>query len=336
MKDHENSRKTNRREFIQKSIAGASALAMGTGMLAKSTPWEETGIPNRPLGDTGEKVSMITLGGWHIGAVSDKSEAIRIMHTAIGEGVTFFDNSWDYHGGGSEEIMGKALAQDGMRKKVFLMTKVCDRNYESAKKMLDDSLRRLKTDYIDLWQYHEIGRDYDAEWIFERGGFRAAMEAQEAGKIRYIGFTGHKDPKFHLQMLDMPYKWATVQMPINILDANYRSFQKLVMPVCIDQGTGVLGMKALGGGSPGGIPTRLGVTAEVCRRYALSLPISSLVCGMRSMKDLKQDIAIARNFKPMTEQEMMDITNQVKEEALTGNHEGFKSTSNFDGPHHRG
>jgi len=332
----EKSKATTRREFIQKSLLGASALAIGGDILAKTTPWQETGIPTRPLGNTGVNVPIICLGGWHIGAVRDQQEAIRIMHTAIGEGVTFFDNSWDYHGGGSEEVMGKALAQDGRRKQVFLMTKVCDRDYKGCMKMLDDSLRRLKTDYIDLWQFHEIGRDFDAEWIFEKGGFRAAMEAQKAGKVRFVGFTGHKDPKHHLSMLERSYNWASSQMPINILDANYRSFQKEVLPVCLNQGTGVLGMKALGGGSPAILPTRIGVSAVDCRRYALSLPISSLVCGMKSMEELKQDVGLARGFKPMSEAEMKELTDRTKKYAIGGRNEGFKSTSNFDGPHHRG
>jgi len=336
MKEKSESRKTSRREFIQKTVLGASAVAISSSFLAKTTSWQQTGIPNRPLGKTGVNVPIIALGGWHIGAMGDQKEATRIMHTAIDEGVTFFDNSWDYHAGGSEELMGKALAQDGLRKKVFLMTKVCDRDYEGCMKMLEDSLRRLKTDHIDLWQFHEIGRDYDAEWIFEKGGFRAAMEAQKAGKVRFIGFTGHKDPRHHLSMLDRPYTWASSQMPINILDANYRSFQNEVVPVCLEKGVGVLGMKALGSGTPATIPTKTGVSAESCRRYALSLPISSLVCGMQSMKDLRQDIGVARDFKPMSKDEMKQVTDRVMEMAQTGRYEGFKSTSNFDGPHHRG
>ena len=337
MNKESTSGKSNRREFLQKTVVGASALALGNNLLAKTTSWQETGIPTRPLGKTGENVAIICLGGWHIGSVPDEKEAFRIMHSAIDEGVNFFDNSWDYHEGGSEEVMGKALAMDGLRKKVFLMTKVCDRDYEGCMKMLDDSLRRLKTDYVDLWQFHEIGRDYDPEWIFEKGGFRAAMEAQKAGKVRFVGFTGHKDPRHHLNMLDKPYSWATAQMPINILDANYRSFQKLVVPVCLEKGVGVLGMKALGGGSPAGIITKqTGVPATTCRRYALSLPISSLVCGIRSMDDLNQDVSMARGFKPMSQEEMNELTDQVMEFAKDGKYEGFKTTSDFEGPPHRG
>ncbi len=329
--------KSNRREFLQKTVVGASALALGNTLLAKTTPWQETGIPTRPLGKTGESVSIICLGGWHIGAVYDEKEAFRIMHRAIDEGVNFFDNSWDYHAGGSEEVMGKGLAIDGLRDKVFLMTKVCDRDYEGCMKMLEDSLRRLKTDHIDLWQFHEIGRDYDPEWIFEKGGFKAAMEAQKAGKVRYVGFTGHKDPKHHLNMLAKPYTWATSQMPINILDANYRSFQKLVLPECLKKGTGVLGMKALGGGGETGIITaQTGVPAPTCRRYALSLPISSLVCGIKSMEDLMQDVSMARSFKPMSKAEMIELEDQVKDFAKDGKYEGFKTTSDFEGPPHRG
>lgn len=325
--------KSTRREFLQKTAVGVSALAIGADLLAKTTPWQQTGVPTRPLGRTGENVSIICLGGWHIGAVGNENEATRIMHTAIDEGLTFFDNAWDYHNGGSEELMGKALAQDNLRKKVFLMTKNCDRDYEGSMKMLEDSLKRLKTDYIDLWQFHEMVYDNDPDWVFEKGGMRAAIEAQKAGKVRYIGFTGHKDPLIHLKMLNKPFDWDTSQMPINIMDAHYRSFQNEVVPVCLEKNVGVIGMKALGGG--GIIPNKTGISAEVCRRYALSLPISSLVCGIQSMDNLKQDIAIARDFTLMNETEIRDVLAKVKDVAGDGRYELFKSSKNFDGPYHR-
>ncbi len=176
------------------------------------------------------KVSMICLGGWHIGDVKDKKEAIKIMHAAIDEGLTFFDNAWDYHDGGSEEIMGKALAQDGKRKKVFLMTKNCARDASGTRKHLEDSLRRLKTDVIDLWQFHEINYDNDPEWIVEKGALAEALKAQKEGKVRFIGFTGHKSPHIHQIMLDN-HPWDTVQMPINICDYFYRSFAKEIVPM---------------------------------------------------------------------------------------------------------
>lgn len=329
--------KQSRRTFLKKATGAASAMMLGSELLASTSAWEETGLPTRPLGNTGERVSIICLGGWHIGAVADKQEAIRIMHTAIGEGLTFFDNAWDYHDGGSEEIMGDAL-QGGKRKEVFLMTKNCDRDYAGSLARLEDSLRRLKTDYIDLWQFHEMVYDNDPDWVFDKGGLKAAMEAQRAGKVRYIGFTGHKDPRIHLKMLDKPYSWASAQMPINIMDAYYRSFQKEVVPVCLQKGVGVIGMKSLGGGGgpmSGIIPNGTGIPAEDCIRYALSQPVASLVCGIRTMEELQQDIRIARDFSPMTEAQQAELLGKIKDVAGDGRFELFKSTKNFDGTYHR-
>ena len=318
---------------MKKTTIGASAMTIGSNLIASTTGWEETGLPTRPLGKTGENVSIICLGGWHIGTIKDHNESIKIMHKAIDEGLTFFDNAWDYHDGGSEELMGKAL-QNGMREKVFLMTKNCERDYEGSMSNLDDSLRRMKTDYIDLWQFHEIVYDNDPDWVFEKGGLKAALEAQKAGKVRYIGFTGHKDPRIHLKMIGKPYDWATAQMPINIMDAHFRSFQKEVVPVCLQKGIGVLGMKSLGGGT-GAIPAGTRIPAEDCIRYALSQSVSSLVCGMRSMADLDQNINIARNFVPMSEEKKNSILSQIKEVAGDGRFERFKSTRDYDGPLHR-
>ena len=169
------------------------------------------------------------------------------MHAAIDEGVNFFDNAWDYYDGAAEEIMGKALAMDGRRNKVFLMTKNCERDYKGSMQCLEDSLRRLRTDHLDLWQFHELVYDNDPDWVFEKGGIKAALEARKAGKVRFIGFTGHKDPRIHLKMLGKPHDWDTAQMPINIMDAQYRSFQREVVPVCLKKNVGVIGMKGLGG-----------------------------------------------------------------------------------------
>jgi predicted aldo/keto reductase-like oxidoreductase len=250
--------------------------------------------------------------------------------------MTFFDNCWDYHNGGAEEIMGRALAQEGYRKKVFLMTKNCERDYEGTKRCLDDSLRRLKTDYLDLWQFHEMVYDNDPDWVFDKGGIKAALEAQKAGKVRYIGFTGHKDPRIHLKMLHKPYDWASAQMPINVMDAFYRSFQKEVVPECLKMNVGVIGMKSFAGGSPKGrIPSQTKITAEQCRRYALSLPVSTLCVGIMSMDELKQEIAIGRDFKPMPDADKAKLLSMAEPEASDGRHELFKSTQTFDGPHHR-
>ncbi|MCH7666540.1 MAG: aldo/keto reductase [Acidobacteria bacterium] len=240
----------SRRKFLKNSVAGATALSLGAQLIAQTTDAQATGVPTRPLGKTGVNVSILCLGGWHIGSIQDEREAIKIMHTAIDEGITFFDSAWDYHDGGSEEIIGKGLQGGGRRDKVFLMTKNCNRDYEGSMRCLEDSLRRFKTDRLDLWQFHEIVYDNDPDWVFEKGGIKAAIEAQKAGKVRFIGFTGHKDPRIQKDMFDKPYDWDTVQMPINVMDAHYRSFQKEVVPVCLNKNVGVIGMKSLGG-SPG-------------------------------------------------------------------------------------
>lgn len=295
-----------------------------------------TGLPTRVLGRTGIRVPIIGLGGWHIGAIKDEKEAIRIMHAAIDEGLTFFDNAWDYHDGHAEEVMGKALAMDARRGKVFLMSKNCERDYEGSVKNLDDSLRRLKTDHLDLWQFHECVYDNDPDWVFEKGGIKAALEARQAGKIRFIGFTGHKDPRIHLKMLAKPHDWDTAQMPINIMDAQYRSFQNEVVPVCLNKQVGVIGMKGLAGGFPDGrLPTKAGLTVEQCYRYCLSLPVSVQVCGINTMQQLKQDVALARTFQPMEPDEKAKLLQSVREAAGDGRHELFKSTKQFDSPHHR-
>ncbi len=272
----------SRRDFIQTVVAG---LALGRGMLAGPAAQCCRLCLTRPLGKTGERVSIIGLGGWDIGAVADDKEAIAIMDEAVDNGLTFFDNCWDYHRGRSEELMGRAMAQGKYRQKVFLMTKVCGRDYKTARQNLEDSLRRLRTDYIDLWQFHGIRWDDDPELIFaENGALRCALEAQKQGKVRYIGFTGHQHPRFHLAMLAKPYEWATVQMPTNILDAHYESFQKQVLPVCVERGIGVIGMKALAS-QRGRLVRELGIPAPLLRRYALSLPISSLICGIQSREN---------------------------------------------------
>jgi predicted aldo/keto reductase-like oxidoreductase len=312
---------TNRRRFLRAAVASVAAAGLGSRVLAEQQD-DPAGIPTRPLGKTGERVSIVGIGGYHIGTANEK-EAIAIMHEAIDEGMTFFDNSWDYNGGRSEETMGKALAQGGYRDKVFLMTKVCARDYDGAKEQLEASLTRLQTDVIDLWQFHEINWDVDPDWIYEQGALKFALESQKAGKVRHIGFTGHKDPAYHLKMLSKPYEWATVQMPINILDAHYRSFQKKVVPECTKRDIGVIGMKAL---SNGVIPDELGITAEMCRRFSLSLPISTLACGIRSRENLRQDLAMARGFKPVTQEEIDELLAKTAEPGRDGRLEHYKTT----------
>jgi predicted aldo/keto reductase-like oxidoreductase len=324
----------NRRDFLKTAAAGIAATSLAGSVLAEQQD-SPAGLPTRPLGKTGQRVSILCLGGWHIGAI-DENLAISLMHEAIDNGLTFFDNCWDYHEGGSEEVMGKALATGGRREKVFLMTKNCERDYKGTQKCLEDSLRRLKTDHLDLWQFHEINYDNDPDWVFDKGGLKAALEAQKAGKVRFIGFTGHKHPDIHLKMLGKPYEWATVQMPINIMDAHYRSFQKQVVPECEKRGIGVLGMKSLGGGFPkGNLAEKAKLDGVACRRYALSQPVSSLVVGIASRDDLKQDLALARDFKPMRKQEMDQLLDDTRLAASDGRYELFKSTQFFDGDHHQ-
>lgn len=318
-----------RREFL-KAAAGTLAWAgFGTHALAEQEDGDG-GIPTRPLGRTGERVPIVGLGGYHIG-VPEEKEAISIMHQAIDEGMTFFDNAWDYHDGGSEEVMGKALSSNGRRDKVFLMTKVCDRDYQGARRHLEDSLRRLRTDRIDLWQFHEINWDVDPEWVFDKGGIKAAIEARQQGKVRYIGFTGHRDPAHHLKMIARSFDWDTAQMPINLLDAHYRSFQKQVLPACRDKKISVIGMKALGSGR---IPRDLQIPASTCRRFALSLPIATLVCGIQSRADLEQDLAMAREFKPVLEQEMQRLLAETEKPGSDGKLEPWKTTD-YGSRHHR-
>jgi aryl-alcohol dehydrogenase-like predicted oxidoreductase len=309
-------------------VASITAAGVPSDILAGQTD-SPAGVPTRPLGKTGQHVSIVGLGGYHIGTVEEPL-AISIMHEAIDGGMRFFDNSWDYNGGRSEEYVGKALATGGRRQKVFLMTKVCARDYAGAKQNLEDSLRRLKTDVIDLWQFHEINWDVDSEWLYERGALRAAEEARKAGKVRFIGFTGHKDPSHLLKMLGTPFAWDTVQMPINVLDAHYRSFQKLVLPKCVDRKIAVLGMKSL---SNSIIPKKLGLPAEVCRRFALSLPISSLMCGITSRENLRQDLAMAQNFKPITGRDLEELLAKTAEAGRDGKLEVHKTT-HYGGANH--
>ena len=328
---------SNRREFLQTS---AATLAVGAATGVALGDDGTTGIATRPLGKTGVRVSMICLGGWHIGAVRNPNEAVRIMHAAIDEGITFFDNAWDYHEGHSEDIMGKALAIGGKRNRVFLMTKNCARDAKGTRKHLEDSLRRLRTDVIDLWQFHEINYDNDPDWIVERGALAEAIKAQKEGKVRFLGFTGHKSPHIHLKMLAR-HEWDTVQMPINVCDYFYRSFVHQVVPKAAERGIAAIGMKSLGGGSNqrGRLVVEQVCSGEEARFYALSQPIASLVVGIDSMEVLRQDVRTARRFMAMDKSEwaarQKELLAKVKAVAGDGRHERFKSTQFFDGVYHR-
>jgi len=324
----------SRRDFLRCATAAASVTALAQRVIAQTSSGLTTGIPTRVLGSTGARVSILGIGGAHARGIRDEAEYIRFTHMAVDEGVTFFDNSWDYSNGAAEEMMGKGLAADEYRKRVFLMTKNCGRDYKQSMQCLEDSLRRLQTDYLDLWQFHEINYDNDPEWIFEQGAIKAAVEAQKAGKVRFIGFTGHKDPRLHLKMADMPFEWQTSQMPINVMDAHYRSFQRNFVPVCLERNIGVIGMKGLGGGN-GIMLGKEGLTVEECLRHCFGTPIATQVVGMTSVEQLKQNIAIARDFQPMADAEKNRLLARVKEVAGDGRFELFKSTERFEGAVHR-
>jgi aryl-alcohol dehydrogenase-like predicted oxidoreductase len=286
----------------------------------------------RTLGRTGERVSAIGLGGWHIGfsSQSDK-DGIAIIRAAIDRGVTFLDNSWDYNEGRSEKRMGKAL-QDGYREKVFLMTKIDGRSKKEAARQLDESLKRLQTDRIDLVQHHEVLRYEDPHRIFDREGAHGALvEAQRAGKIRYVGFTGHKDPRIHLHMIEVARDHAvvfdTVQMPLNVMDAHYRSFAQLVVPRLVQDGTAVLGMKSMANG----IILKSGVVSAVdCLRYALNLPTSVVITGMDSIERVEQACRVADAFQPLSDDEVGAILGKTAAAAVHGEFEPFKTSSIFD------
>jgi aryl-alcohol dehydrogenase-like predicted oxidoreductase len=290
------------------------------------------GIAKRRLGSTGEEVSMLCLGGFHIG-VPPEDEAIRLIHTAIDNGITFMDNAWEYNDNESERRMGDALAQDGYRDKVFLMTKNCahDRTHDSSLVNLEESLRRLQTDYLDLWQIHEVTWPDDPDRIYAPGGAAEAMlKAKEAGKVRFIGFTGHKSPAIFRRMLSQGFPWDTIQMPVSVLDANFNSFQREIFPIAQEQGIGVIGMKSLAAGHLFDDPA-VTITAEEARRFALSQPIASLCVGVDSMAVLEQDLRVARDFVPMTREQQLAAVDKVFHHCWAGQHEPFKTSFDYEG-----
>jgi aryl-alcohol dehydrogenase-like predicted oxidoreductase len=323
----------DRREFLgQAGLAGATVLA---GAVAWSAPIElsDTGpdrIPKKSFGKTKEKLSIIGLGGYTLGQAPSYEEAERIALEAVDAGVTFFDNAWDYHQGKSEEWMGKAL--QGRRDKVFLMTKVCThgRDKTVAMKQLEESLKRLRTDHLDLWQVHEVIYYNDPELAYAKGGVLEALdEAKRQGKIRFVGFTGHKDPAIHLDMLSRGYPFDTVQMPLNCFDATYRSFEQRVLPEVINRGMTALGMKSMGGG---GEPVLHGaVTPAEALSYAMSLPVAVTISGIDALSVLRQNLAVARGFTPLTAQQMQALRDRCAPVAADGHLELYKSTMKYDG-----
>ena len=292
------------------------------------------GIPVRPLGTTGVDVSIIGLGGGHICRPQNSvDDTVRIIHAAIDGGISFIDNAWEYWDGESERRFGLALA-GGRRDKVTLMTKVCGRDRKTAEDHLHESLRRFQTDRIDVWQFHEVNYDNDPDWIFAAdGAIETAVAAKQAGKVRFIGFTGHKSPHIMRKMLSTDFPWDTCQLPINVADAHFRSFQSEVLPELNARGIAAIGMKSLGGDAQ--LITGAGLSPRECRRYALSQPISVLVCGIESLEDLEQDLAIARDFTPMTQTEQDELRARILPHAGDGRYEWFKTTQYYDSKYHR-
>lgn len=328
-----------RRRFIQAGLASTGAALTdsflprqlaASAVPAQTTNMSSDPIPRRPLGKTGEQVSIIGLGGYHLGTLQSADMAVRLIQEAVDAGVTFFDNAWEYNDHRSEEWMGLGLR--GRRDKVFLMSKVCThgRNKAVAMQQLEESLKRLGTDHLDLWQIHEVIYENDPDLHFAKGGVVEALdEAKKQGKVRFVGFTGHKNPAIHLKMLAHDYPFDTVQMPLNCFDGTFRSFEQLVLPELHRRGIAALGMKSLGGD---GQPIQYGVvSAEEGLRYAMSLPVATTICGIDSMEVLHQDVAIARGFRPMSSEQMAALRERCRASAADGHLELFKTTKKYDG-----
>jgi predicted aldo/keto reductase-like oxidoreductase len=319
----------DRRDFLKKT-AGTTVLAsLGSKLYGAADSF-----PHRVLGHTGEKVSLIGIGGYHIGNPSDEQESIRIVRTALDSGVNFLDNCWDYNGGVSEIRMGKAL-RDGYRQKAFLMTKIDGQTRQAAEQQLEESLRRLQTDHIDLLQFHEVIRETDPARIFGEGGsMEAVLAARKQGKIRYIGFTGHKSPDIHLKMLETAsahqFTFDAVQMPLNVMDAHYDSFEKKVLPVLLKHDIGVLGMKPMGDSI---ILRSKTASATECLHYAMNLPTSVVITGCDSLPILQQALDAARSFRAMGPEEVAQLLARTASAAGKGEYELYKTTHNFDGTH---
>ena len=318
----------DRRDFLKKAAATTVVASVGS----KLSHGAADSFPHRTLGHTGERVSLIGIGGYHLGHTSDEQESIRIVRTALDNGVNFLDNCWDYNGGVSEERMGKAL-RDGYRQKAFLMTKIDGQTKKAAEQQLEESLRRLQTDHIDLLQFHEVIRETDPARIFaEGGGMEAALAAKKQGKIRYIGFTGHKSPDIHFKMLETAFAhnftFDAVQMPLNVMDAHYNSFETKVLPVLVKHNIGVLGMKPMGDAV---ILRSKTASAVECLHYAMNLPTSVVITGCESMTILQQALDAARSFKPMNKDEVASLLAKTAGAAGKGEFELYKTTHNFDG-----
>jgi aryl-alcohol dehydrogenase-like predicted oxidoreductase len=319
----------SRREFVLRSLPGALAAgALAETVLGAMRLHAATGgeIPRRPFGKTGVRVSILGLGGWHIGIQKDPAESYRLIRTAIDAGINFLDNSNDYNDGQSEIRMGEAIK--GRRDQVFLMTKFNFRDKKNALRELETSLRRLQTDYVDLWQFHSIERPEDPDWIFApHGAIEACELAKKQGKVRFIGFTGHKSPDYHLKMLGQPYAWDAIQMPLNVLDPHFGSFERMVLPEAVKRNLGIIGMKPLAFGNA---PKTGVVTSTECLHYAMSLPVSVTLTGCETMERLETALAAARSFRKLSEAEMAALRERMKPFVNYGANEPYKITRDFD------
>jgi uncharacterized protein len=336
-----------RRQFLRPAGTLGAGVALGASAHSpeqnaqtgqpKASHASEAGsgsIPQRPLGRTGAKVSALGCGGHHLGDFKTVDEAIRLVHEAVDAGITFFDNCWEYWNGRAEDWLGRGLK--GRRDKVFLMTKVCThgRGADLALKMLDQSLLRLQTDHLDLWQVHDVCFDNDPELAYAKGGVLEALDkAKKQGKARFVGFTGHKDPSIHLDMIRRGYPFDSVQMPLNCLDATFRSFEQQVLPEVSKRGIAALGMKSMGG-TAGAVKSGL-FKAEEMLRYAMSLPVATTIAGMDSLDVLRQNLRVARGFTPMTAEEMQALRDRCAKVAGDGRYEPYKLSLKFDNPQAR-
>ena len=323
----------SRREFLEVASAGVVVGALHAAFPPGNAGGEvKNGIPYRELGRTGEKVSLVGIGGYHLGKQSDPTESVAIIRKALDEGINFLDNCWDYNAGESEIRMGKAL-REGYRDKAFLMTKIDGRTKSSATSQIEESLRRLQTDHIDLLQFHEVIRDIDPDRVFSAGGaLEAVLEAKKAGTVRFIGFTGHKSPEIHLRMLataaEHHFSFDTVQMPLNVMDAHYDSFEQKVLPVLVKANVGVLGMKPMGDHF---ILDSKTATPVECLHYAMNLPTSVVITGCDSMPILDQALKAARTFKPLSESQVAAFLAKTAAAAQAGKFELYKTSHHFDG-----
>jgi len=324
----------SRRTFVKGAAVLTASALVNPGLGLAGQAQQNTGLPDqvpqRPLGKTGVQVSALGVGGYHLGSTKDQQEANELVARALDAGINFFDNCWDYHDGLSEERLGVALK--GKRDQAFVMTKVCThgRGKDIAMQQLEESLRRLQTDHLDLWQVHEVIYYNDPDLIFAPGGAaEALLAAKQQGKVRFVGFTGHKDPAIHLRMLTQDFPFDTVQMPLNCLDATFRSFETQVMPEANRRGIAVLGMKSMGGS--GEIVSHGAATPSDALRYAMSLPVATTISGMDSLGVLEQNLAIAKGFQPMKPDEMQALRERVRVFAADGRYELFKTTKKYDG-----